>query len=110
MNRELWLGNQAKAEIEKELRTCKTCIYFCDRSDENPPLPAWCGNHKSNDYGLTVEDDETCEDCQTEEEVRPHVVVSECEGCGKTIFEDDPYFVYTLDDIYLCKDCAPEEV
>jgi formylmethanofuran dehydrogenase subunit E len=37
-------------------------------------------------------------------------IVAECEGCGKMIFEDDPYFVYTLDGIYLCKNCAPEGI
>lgn len=53
----------------------------------------WLGSRKQKDKGLNT-----------------HVVISECEGCGKMIFEDDPYFVYTLDDIYLCKNCAPEGV
>ena len=27
MNRDLWLGNEAKAEIEKELKCCATCLH-----------------------------------------------------------------------------------
>jgi hypothetical protein len=32
-------------------------------------------------------------------------VIGQCEGCGKTLFEDDD-FAYTLDEIYLCKKCS----
>jgi hypothetical protein len=32
-------------------------------------------------------------------------IIGKCEGCGKTILENDN-FAYTLDDIYLCEKCS----
>jgi formylmethanofuran dehydrogenase subunit E len=44
-----------------------------------------------------------------EKELVPLNIVAECESCGKMIFENEHY-LYMLDDIYLCKNCAPEGV
>jgi len=50
------------ASIEQDLKSCKTCMFFCDRSDETPPLIGYCGNETSKKYTLDVENTDCCEE------------------------------------------------
>jgi hypothetical protein len=47
---------------------------------------------------MNINRDESCNTPRFE-------VIGQCEGCGKTLFENDDC-AYTLDDIYLCKKCS----
>jgi hypothetical protein len=47
---------------------------------------------------MNIDRDESCNTPRFE-------VIGQCEGCGKTLFDNDDCS-YTLDDIYLCKKCS----